>query len=381
MIDAADIQVPVIARGRVAAVRFLGIVFAFLGVVAGIAGNFWIFGSFQEVFEGRAGPDDLHQTFARLFAPVAISVIGTWFLVWVGVGLWRKSSPARWAAVGTLLLACVPPLVRVFGAVRVGYPQGAALALLMLLVPALTVLLLADARTDPLFRRKAIATLEAAPARPAATWVTFALVIVSYVVSVVLGRASVGEVAAARVHMARFDWPAAIRCIDRARWMDPFSIDAALLRATCFRYDDSSPMPDRSYWNADALADADWYLRYHPDSGEAHFQRGMALAGLGQRDAARDAFTRAIAMMADPTGPLVERAWVSLDAKDFAAADRDIAAAIARHPEEPRYPLARSYFRDVVGNAVMLESPRLSAAEREERIDRRLRGEPDRRPE
>ena len=113
------------------------------------------------------------------------------------------------------------------------------------------------------------------------------LLIVSYIISLALHGAAVRQIEAARKHIARDEWLAAIRCLDRAQWEDPFLIDSYLLRATAINgHVSASELTDRTYSRRDALVDIDWYLRFRPDSGEAHYERGVSL-GLAKAEAAR----------------------------------------------------------------------------------------------
>jgi hypothetical protein len=161
-----DVELSLVGRGRVIAIRLVGMFFRFLAGVAGLTGVFWIAASYKDALGLSAGSDGLLPTFARLITPVAVSVLGTWFLRRVDQGLSRGSPTSRWAAVCLLVPACIPPLVYFFSAVRAGSPAGAALTLLLLIPPTFATLVLADWRTDPLFGSKAVAVAGAATAAP-----------------------------------------------------------------------------------------------------------------------------------------------------------------------------------------------------------------------
>jgi hypothetical protein len=166
MIFGDDIESPVVGRGRVIAVRLVGVFFKFLAGVAGLTGIFWIAASYKDALGLSADSDGLLPTFARLITPVAVSVLGTWSLRRVGQGLSRGSRASRWAAVCFLVPACIPPLVYFFSAVGAGSPAGAALTLLLLIPPTFAILVLADWRADPLFGSKAATIAGAATVAP-----------------------------------------------------------------------------------------------------------------------------------------------------------------------------------------------------------------------
>lgn len=60
---------------------------------------------------------------------------------------------------------------------------------------------------------------------------------------------------------------------------------------------------------------------------------------------ARDEFTRAIALLDDPTDALAERAGISFVLQDYEAAEKDISAAIDRRPQVPEYLETREFYR------------------------------------
>jgi uncharacterized protein (TIGR03067 family) len=179
----------------------------------------------------------------------------------------------------------------------------------------------------------------------------FILVVISFALSVVLHRAAIGRVDAARQHMARGDWLAAIQCLDRARWEDPYLAETYLLRATALNEDTTSTLiPNRDFYRSReaALADIDWYLRYHPESGEAHYLRGVLLDILGRDEAARQELAQAIPLLKDPTDALVRRAALWLTAGDPKSAIAEISQAIERYPLEPALYEARGSYRPFV---------------------------------
>lgn len=153
-----------VGRGRILAIRFMGTCFGFLGGVAALAGVFGIIEAFRfynlvdPAFRGIAG---ILQTIG---VPVLIGVAGTWLFFGIGRGLRHGSPLARRVAAVLLVLACIPPLVLLFQAVRAEVYAGAALALLILAPPAAGSLLLTDWETDRHFRPKgAVLVDEVAP--------------------------------------------------------------------------------------------------------------------------------------------------------------------------------------------------------------------------
>ena len=90
-----------------------------------------------------------------------------------------------------------------------------------------------------------------------------------------------------------------------------------------------------------------------PNSGEAHYQRGCAFAGLADVKQALAAFARAIPLLSDPTDALVEHAALSFHVFDYATAAKLITLAIERRPLIPEYyeqrALYRTFLRDFRG--------------------------------
>jgi uncharacterized protein (TIGR03067 family) len=202
----------------------------------------------------------------------------------------------------------------------------------------------------------------------------FLVVIASYAISHALHRLATQQVEAARGHMARGEWLEAIGCLDTARREDYLPVDAYLLRATAINESilaglRANTWSRPAYSRQDALADLDWYLRHRPNSGEAHYQRGLALAGLAKVEAAREELAGAIALLDDPTDALVERAALSLHVSDYETAVKEITGAIERRPLVPEYYETRALYRRFL--------PDLRGARADELKAQRLRASKD----
>lgn len=183
------------------------------------------------------------------------------------------------------------------------------------------------------------------------------LIGVSYVVAAARYKAARELVDAAKGHISRSDWPSAVQCLDRALRQDRFlPADVHLLRATAInRYIEQNlathARPPAGYTREDALNEVDLYLGDRPGSGQAYFERACALAGLAKVEAARDAFGQAIPLLADPTEALVARAGLSFHVGDYAAAEKEISAAIERHPLVAEYYEERALYRKFTRDA------------------------------
>jgi uncharacterized protein (TIGR03067 family) len=175
------------------------------------------------------------------------------------------------------------------------------------------------------------------------------LIAISYGISFALHKSAVVQLNAAKAHLARADWLDAIHSLDSALRRDRYVSEARLLRATAINqyifFNGKKPWT-RS--RDDALADLDLYLREQPNSGDAHFQRGIALAGLAKVDEARTAFAHAITLLPDPTEAYVERAALSFHTGDYATAVSEMSAAIKRHPLVADYYDTRALYRQFI---------------------------------
>jgi len=181
--------------------------------------------------------------------------------------------------------------------------------------------------------------------------VALGVLIVSYMLSRELHRSAIGQVNQAREQIARADWLAAIGSLERALWEDPFLVEANLLLATAINgHIQSSGLMSREYTRNDALSHLDWVLHYRPASGEAHYQRGLALAGLARVQDARAELATAIPLLDDPIEALVERSGLSFHVGDYKTATSEISSAIERHPLEPGYYGSRALYREVAGD-------------------------------
>jgi uncharacterized protein (TIGR03067 family) len=173
----------------------------------------------------------------------------------------------------------------------------------------------------------------------------------AYVISAALHHHARGRVNQARTQIAGGDWLAAIRTLDRALWDDPFVAEAHLLRAAAIHgHIEASEGKRRFYSREDALRDLDREIRYRPDSLEARYQRGLALAALSRVNEAREELARVIPVLEDPTDALVERAALSFHAHDYEAAIQEISAAIERRPLVVEYYANRGFYRRFSGD-------------------------------
>jgi tetratricopeptide (TPR) repeat protein len=185
---------------------------------------------------------------------------------------------------------------------------------------------------------------------------------ISYMLSRELHRSAIGRVNQAREQIARADWLAATGSLDRALWEDPFLVEAHLLLATAINgHIQSSGLMSRKYSRDDALSHLDWVLHYRPASGEAHYQRGLALAGLARVQDARAELATAIPLLDDPTEALVERSGLSFHVGDYKTAMSEVSSAIERHPLVPEYYGARALYREVAGDPRGARQDRLRA--------------------
>lgn len=159
MID-DESEIPRAGRGRLLALRLVATCFGVLGGITGLVGAYWVLQAFwsgRRTEAASGGPAEMVET---LIVPIVVMVAGTWFFYRIGRGLRQRSRAARWAAVGLLVPACVPPLTLFFLAIRGGILVGAALALMLLIPPASGSLLLTSWKTDTLFRAEKAALSE-----------------------------------------------------------------------------------------------------------------------------------------------------------------------------------------------------------------------------
>jgi uncharacterized protein (TIGR03067 family) len=170
---------------------------------------------------------------------------------------------------------------------------------------------------------------------------------VSYLAAAVLHREALGQVAVAKGHIARSDWLAALESLDTAFRRDRYlPSEVYLLRATAINNAiHTTGKRPAGHTREDALADIDWFLQSQPNSGEAYYERGCALAGLAKIQPARDAFAQAISLLPDPTQALLEHAALSFHVSDYGTAEKQMSLAIARHPLIPEYYEQRALYR------------------------------------
>jgi uncharacterized protein (TIGR03067 family) len=190
------------------------------------------------------------------------------------------------------------------------------------------------------------------------------LVAASYITASEVHRWALRQFDAGKASFARAEWHSAIRCFDRALRIDRSLSEAYLLRGTAVTESiNETHKLAAGHSRQDALADIDVFLRERPDSGEGHYQRGIALAGLGEVRLAHSAFGQAITLLADPTEALLERAGLSFHIGDYAAADKEITAVIDRHPLIPAYYDIRARYRRFVPDQRGAHYDRVRAAQ------------------
>jgi tetratricopeptide (TPR) repeat protein len=180
--------------------------------------------------------------------------------------------------------------------------------------------------------------------------VTTCVLLISYVLSRDLHHLAIGHVATAEKLIDHEEWDAALDSLQWAIWEDPFLVEAYLLRARAVNGQIMSPGARRRYSSEDALADLVWVIELLPDSGEAHYQRGLTLSLMAKVEPAREAFAKAIPLLDDPTSALLNRAHLSFFARDYDSAVREISAVISRHPREAEYYETRGLYRRFLGD-------------------------------
>jgi tetratricopeptide (TPR) repeat protein len=180
--------------------------------------------------------------------------------------------------------------------------------------------------------------------------VSTGVVLISYVLSSDLHNMAIGHVATAEKLIDHEEWDPALDSLQWAIWEDPFLVEAYLLRARAINGQIMSPGARRRYSSEDALADLTWVSQRVPDSGEAHYQRGLTLSLMAKVEPAREAFAKAIPLLDDPTAALLNRAHLSFFARDYDSAVREISAVIDRHPVEPEYYETRGLYRRFLGD-------------------------------
>jgi uncharacterized protein (TIGR03067 family) len=179
--------------------------------------------------------------------------------------------------------------------------------------------------------------------------VAIVIVGISYSIANALHRSAIGQLSAGKACIVRADWLGAIQCFDRALLRYRYLPEAHLLRATAIDgYISTSHKMPRGHSRDTALEDLETVLRHEPNSGEAHYQRGLALSGLAKVEEAREAFAHAIKLLPDPSKALVERAGLSFHTREYATAVDEISGAIARHPLVAEYYADRSLYRKFI---------------------------------
>jgi tetratricopeptide (TPR) repeat protein len=172
------------------------------------------------------------------------------------------------------------------------------------------------------------------------------VVAVSYLIAAELHKLAVRQLDAGEAYRARGEFLTALACFDTALRLDRWLSEARLLRASAIGEHISSTgkqPPGRSRENA--LDDIEVYLSDHPSSGEAYYERGVALTGLAKIEQARAALAQAIRLLDDPTKALVDRAGLSFHVGQYATAVEEISGAIERHPLVADYYESRALYR------------------------------------
>jgi tetratricopeptide (TPR) repeat protein len=179
--------------------------------------------------------------------------------------------------------------------------------------------------------------------------VALTVVLLSFLISRVLHGIALDQVASARGQLAAGDTLAALPLLQKARWCDPFLVEARLVRGEAInQHVESTDWGHSRYSREDALTDLDWVIVRRPDFGKAHLERGRALAGLARVAEAREALAKAIPLLEDPTEALVERAALSFHTGDYQTAVQEISSAIERRPLEADYYETRDMYRSML---------------------------------
>ena len=302
------------------------------------------------------GENEFSRLLLPVGLPVLVAVLSAWLCFRLGSSLKQHSPSARWMAVFLLAAACVPPLTLFFQAFW-GRAYGiAAGTFAIAAIPASFALALSASASDALFTPKNVGPWFARRRRGLMLLLgVLAVAGTAYIWATARHSKTLALVAAAKQQIARSDWLAAVQSLDAALRTDRYvSSEAYLLRGTAINgaISTDGPLPS-GHSRRDALADLEWFLESAPNSGEAHYQRGCALAGLADVKQALAAFARAIPLLSDPTDALVDHAALSCHVFDYATAAKMITLAIERRPLVPEYyeqrALYRTFLRDFRG--------------------------------
>jgi uncharacterized protein (TIGR03067 family) len=349
---------------RALAIRALGILFQWLAVVPAAIGTVRI----MELLRGaensrlvgvldessrRVLQPRTENEFSRLAIlvglPVLLAVVGAWLCFRLGSSLKNHSPRARWMAVSLLAAASVPPQTLFFQALWGRAIGMAAATCLMTAMPASFAWILSASTSDILFiSMKNVEPWFARRGRGLVRLLgVLAVVGTAYAWAFAGHSKAVSLVSAAKQQIARADCLAAVQSLDAALRADRYvSYEAYLLRGTAINgaISTNGAFPP-GHGRRDALADIEWFLESAPNNGEAHYQRGCALAGLADVKQARAAFARAIPLLSDPTDALVDAAALSFHVFDYATAAKQITLAIERRPLVPEYYEQRALYR------------------------------------
>ncbi|QEH36226.1 hypothetical protein OJF2_47860 [Aquisphaera giovannonii] len=344
------------ARGPATADRALDLIgtgFTVMASLCLLGGAIGLLATCRDLMRTGGGPDEAARTALALAIPAILGVVPAWLLVRVGQGLRARRPGARRAAVVCLAAACLP--FQTLAAESLLAREAGWLAAVGLEVPFLLALsyLMTPGAVSRFFPKGSPPA--DGPGARRSPWpfvaIMAAVTVVPFLGAQGLRRAARADLEAARDRIARGEWEDAKRLLDRALLLDGYLVDAALPRARAIDgLIASGARGPSAGTRAEALRDLDWYLRHHPRSGEAHYQRGLALAGDAKVEPARAAFATAIPLMDDPTPALVERAGLSFHVGKYAEAAGEVSEAIARHPLLPDLYESRQLYRRMAGD-------------------------------
>jgi tetratricopeptide (TPR) repeat protein len=174
-------------------------------------------------------------------------------------------------------------------------------------------------------------------------------------------------------YMQSQKWLPAIECFREATQRDPDFAEAYLMCGTAINeyvvagYANAKPPSDHT--REDAIRYLDRCLSLKPGCGEAYLQKGYAFSGLAKVAEAREAFSKAIPLLKDPTKALIERAALAFMQFDYKAAVADQTAVIDSNPPAPEYYSERAMYRKFAGDPKGAQSDEQQAKRLREQAD------------